>query len=96
MTWYNPKTWKKKAALPYVFFQLAPDVPFQGIDHFSANEKCIYKYAVKITGLTLDEAKAHLTGKVLDWPRLKDKHWKTIESGKPPEMSYQEIKELFR
>lgn len=95
----KPSTWfakAPKAAPSHVFLQLSPERPHQGIDHFSADAKCVYKYALKVTGVSQDEARLNLVGKVLDWDRLTEKQIQGIEGGKSPEIEYTVLKGMFR
>jgi hypothetical protein len=95
MNLFKPSTWFKTPAIS-VFVKLQPDWPHQGLDLVSTDLAHGFEKVMKVTGISKEEARLHLVGKVLDWPKLSDKQWKAIESGKPIEMAFEDLKKLFR
>jgi hypothetical protein len=89
--------WLKKALgmtiSPHVFAKVNPDHPHGGLDHFSESNH--FPLSIKVEGLTLEEAKRELCGKVIDWSRITEKEMKAIE-GKKVVVTVEELKRMFR
>lgn len=71
MTWYNPKTWfKRKPKPPLTWVLVTPFDPYIGLSEFSDAKDAPFAPAIGVSGLTLEQAKAFLTGKVLHFAKM--------------------------
>lgn len=76
-----------------IFAKLNPAHPHGGLDHFSDSEA--YPIGIEITGVTMEEAKRDLCGKVLDWSLVTDAQMKAMQK-KKLSVSLEELKGMFR
>ncbi len=107
MAWWNPKSWFASAPepvaaprhllpeRPFVWVSLRPDHPEMGLDFYADDEVNPFKYALCVKGLTAEEARSELVGKVIDWNRFTADDLAAIEAGNTPLLSHSELKAMY-
>lgn len=63
-----------------VYVKVNPDQPHAGLDLFSETND--FPVSVKITGVSVQEAKAKLCGRVIAWDEMTVKEREAVKSGK--------------
>lgn len=96
MAWWNPKSWFNTStdpaatvALPrppeaFLWVETDPNRSGMGIDFYSDAQVNPYEFAIKVTGLSMAEARTALVGKVLNWAAFTDEELDGIQTQNPP------------
>lgn len=87
----------KKVAEPFVWIHADPNHPHVGLAKFSDKPKADFWPNVKVTGIKLADAKAHFTGKVIEYNRIPRSKLEELKDGDLSiTMKVEEFKGLFR
>ncbi len=101
MAWWNPRDWfnKKNApggSKPSVWVRLDPEAPHQGLDHYQESVENPWKHGMCVLGVTPDEARSNLVGKVLDWALLTRAQLEDLERKGWFSLLYEDLQRMFR
>lgn len=78
---------------PFVYARVDPESPYSGLDYFNIGHT--YKWAIRIDGISIQDASRELCGKVINWDMITPSQMEDLKN-KKLKMSLDGLKRIFR